>query len=79
MQFTGYAVGNLNKALNWQVNGVTGGSTATGTIGPAVNQPPDVYLYTAPSATPMTGNTVTLTIISEADPTKTASSTITLH
>lgn len=78
-QFTGYAVGNLNNALTWQVNGVTGGSTANGTIVPAMNQPPGVYLYSAPSAIPMTGNTVTLTVISQADPTKTVSSIITLH
>jgi hypothetical protein len=78
-QFTGYAVGNVNNALTWLVNGVAGGSTANGTIVPAVNTLPGVYLYTAPSAIPMTGNTVTLTAISQADPTKTASSTITLH
>jgi hypothetical protein len=77
-QFTGYAVGNVNNALTWQVNGVTGGSTTNGTIAPAVNALPGVYLYTAPSAIPMTGNTVTLTVISQADPTKTASSTITV-
>ena len=78
-QFTGYAVGNVNNALTWQVNGVTGGSTANGTIAPLANGLPGVYLYTAPSAIPMTGNTVTLTAISQADPTKTASSTITLQ
>jgi hypothetical protein len=78
-QFTGYAVGNINNALTWQVNGVTGGSTANGTIAPLANGLPGVYLYTAPSAIPMTGNTVTLTVISQADPTKTASSTITLQ
>lgn len=78
-QFTGYAVGNVNNALTWQVNGVTGGSTANSTIAPLVNGFPGVYLYTAPTAIPMTGDTVTLTAISQADPTKTASSTITLH
>jgi hypothetical protein len=78
-QFTGYAVGNINNALTWQVNGVTGGSTASGTIAPSVNALPGVYLYTAPSAIPMTGDTVTLTVISQADPTKSASSIITLQ
>jgi hypothetical protein len=78
-QFIGYAVGNVNNALTWQVNGVNGGSIANGTIAPVANGLPGAYLYTAPSATPMTGNTVTLTAISQADPTKTASSTITLH
>jgi hypothetical protein len=78
-QFTGYAVGNLNNALTPQVNGVTGGSTATGTIVPALNEPSGTYTYTAPAAIPMTGDTVTVTIISQADPTKTASSIITLQ
>jgi hypothetical protein len=78
-QFTGYAVGNLNNALTWQVNGVTGGSTANGTIAPVANGLPGAYLYNAPSAIPMTGNTVTITAISQADTTKTASSTITLQ
>jgi hypothetical protein len=71
-QFLGYAVGNINNTLLWQVNGVTGGSVATGTINTAGT-------YTAPQNVPMTGNTVTITIISQADPTKTASATVTLH
>jgi hypothetical protein len=78
-QFTGYAVGSVNNALTWQVNGVTGGSTATGTIAVSPTNLPGVYVYTAPSAIPMTGNTVTLAVISQADPTKSASATITLH
>jgi hypothetical protein len=77
-QFTGYAVGNVNNALTWQVNGVTGGSTANGTIAPSANALPGVYLYTAPSAIPMTGKTVTITAISQADTTKSASSAVTL-
>lgn len=77
-QFTGYAVGNVNNALTWQVNGVTGGSTAYGTIAPVANGLPGAYLYTAPSAIPMTGNTVTITAISQADTTKFASSLVTL-
>ena len=77
-QFTGYAVGNVNNALTWQVNGVAGGSTANGTIAPLPNGLPGVYLYTAPSAIPMTGKTVTITAISQADTTKFASSAVTL-
>jgi hypothetical protein len=70
-QFFGYAVGSISNGLIWQINGVTGGSSATGTINSAGT-------YVAPSALPMTGNTVTLTVISVADPTKTASAVITL-
>jgi hypothetical protein len=71
-QFVGYAVGNLNNTLTWQVNGVTGGSLSTGTINSAGT-------YVAPPNIPMSGNTVTVTIISQADPTKTLSATVTLH
>jgi hypothetical protein len=73
-QFFGYAVGNTNNALTWQisVNGVPGGSPATGTINTAGT-------YVAPATMPVTGNTVTITVISQVDPTKSASSVITLH
>jgi hypothetical protein len=70
-QFTGYAVGSVNNALTWQVNGIPGGGTTNGTITTA-------GLYTAPAALPMTGNTVTITAVSQADTTKTASSVVTL-
>jgi hypothetical protein len=70
--FTGYAVGSVNNALTWQVNGVTGGSlSTTGTISSA-------GLYTAPANPLMTGDTVTITVISQADSTKTASAVVTL-
>jgi hypothetical protein len=72
-QFIGYAVGSTNNALTWQVNGVAGGSTSTGTIaGPS-------GLYTAPPNLPMGGNTVTITAVSQADPTKSASAVVTLQ
>jgi hypothetical protein len=73
--FAGYAVGNVNGGLTWQVNGVTGGSTTFGTISPTGNN----AIYTPPVAVPMTGNTVTITMISQADPSKTATATVTLH
>jgi hypothetical protein len=71
-QFTPFAVGNINNAYTLQVGGVTGGSTSLGTIS-------STGLYTAPTAMPMTGPTVTITVISQADPTKTATATITLQ
>ncbi len=75
-QFNGYAVGNTNNGVTWQVNGVTGGSTAAGTI---TTSSTAGGLYTAPAAMPMTGKTVTITAISQADPTKTASAVVTLR
>jgi hypothetical protein len=78
--FTAWAVGNTNGGLTVQVNGVAGGSTSAGTIAlyPTYNNY-GAYQYTAPTTMPMTGSTVTLTVISAADPTKTATSVITLH
>jgi hypothetical protein len=73
--FTGYAVGSTNSALVWQVNGVTGGSLTYGTI----TTTGTTAIYTPPAALPMTGNTVTITMISQADPSKTATATVTLH
>lgn len=74
--FTAYAVGNLNNGVTFQVNGVAGGSGILGTIANTGNS---AGLYTAPAALPMSGNTVTITAISQADPTKSSSATITLH
>ena len=78
-QFNGWAVGNVNNALTWQVNGVTGGSAATGTISNAVTANYEGGLYTAPTVMPMTGDTVTITMISQADPTKTLTAIVTLQ
>jgi hypothetical protein len=76
-QFEGYAVGNVNNAITWQVNGVTGGSVATGTIVNSTGS--SAGLYTAPAVIPMTGSSVTITAVSQADPTKSASVIVTLH
>jgi hypothetical protein len=70
-QFTGYSVGSTNNALTWQVNGVTGGSTANGTIS-------STGLYTAPAAMPVNATTVTITAVAQADTTKSAAATVTL-
>jgi hypothetical protein len=71
-QFTGSVVGSLNTALLWQVNSVAGGGTTFGSISPT-------GMYTAPTAMPVTGKFVTITAVSEADPTKSASSGVSLN
>lgn len=76
LQLNGYAVGSINNTVTLQVNGVTGGSTSAGTIS---IQSPGFYIYTAPANMPMTGSTVTITVISQADPTKTATAIVTLQ
>lgn len=71
-----YAVGSTDNAITMQVNGTTGGSPAYGTITSMGEY--GQYAYTAPARMPMSGNTVTVTVISKADPTKSSSMTITL-
>ncbi len=71
-QFTAYVVGSLNTAIVWQVNSLAGGGTASGSISPT-------GLYTAPTAIPVTGKLVTVTAVSQADPTQSASSHVSLN
>jgi hypothetical protein len=71
-QFAAYAVGSLDTALVWQVNSVAGGSTTYGSISPT-------GLYIAPTAMPITGKLITVTAVSQADPTQSASSVVSLN
>jgi uncharacterized protein (DUF1800 family) len=69
-QFSATVTNETNTTVTWQVNGVTGGSAATGTISAA-------GLYTPPTAIP-TVNPVVITAVSVASPivTGTANETI---
>ena len=64
-QFTAAVTNTSNSAVNWQVNGVTGGAAATGTIS-------TTGLYTPPAAIPAP-NTVTITAVSQASPSSSGS------
>ena len=66
--FTAAVQNTSNTAVNWQVNGVAGGSTTTGTIS-------NSGLYTAPATVPSPA-TVTVTAVSQADATKSASAQV---
>src|SRR5204862_151904 len=66
-QFTATVQNTSNTAVTWQVNGVTGGNATVGTISSS-------GLYTAP-ASPAT---VTVTAVSQADTTKSASAQVTI-
>ena len=79
LNISAYAVGSANNAITLQVNGITGGGTSVGTIAAPANSYYGSYLYTAPTAMPMTGNTITITVISQADPTKSSNLVLTLH
>ena len=69
-QFTATVQNTSNIAVTWQVNGVSGGSTTTGTISTA-------GLYTAPAVVPSPG-TVVVTAVSQADTTKSAKAQVTI-
>ena len=66
-QFTATVQNTSNTAVTWQVNGVMGGNATVGTISGS-------GLYTAP-ASPAT---VTVTAVSQADTTKSASAQVTI-
>lgn len=68
-QFTATVSGSPNTAVTWQVNNVTGGDSTGGTISSS-------GLYTAPVALP--GSSITITAISQADPTRKASASVNL-
>lgn len=69
-QFTASVSGTTDTSVLWEVNGVTGGAAATGTISAT-------GLYTAPASLP-SPNTVTISAATQAAPTATASLTETI-
>jgi hypothetical protein len=68
--FSATVSGTSNTPVTWQVNGVTGGSAASGTISASGT-------FTAPATVPAS-NTVTVSAISAASSSATASSAVTL-
>src|SRR6266576_3592244 len=69
-QFTATVQNTSNTAVTWQVSGVTGGNATVGTISSS-------GLYTAPAVVPNPA-TVTVTAVSQADPTKSGSAQVTI-
>jgi hypothetical protein len=69
-QFVATVQNSGNTAVTWQVNGVAGGSTSTGTIS-------NSGLYTAPATVP-SPTAVTVTAVLQADTTKSVSAQVTV-
>jgi len=69
-QFSASVSGGPNNAVQWSVNGITGGDRTVGTIS-------ESGLYIAPSAVP-SPNTVTVTATSQADTSESASASVTI-
>lgn len=70
-QFTAKVKNTTNTAVTWKVNKVVGGNATVGTISAS-------GLYTAPATVPSPAN-VTVTVVSVADLTKSASATVTVR
>ncbi len=70
VQFTPVVTGTTNTAVTWSVNGIAGGDSTDGTIS-------STGLYTAPSSVPASPQ-VTITCTSNADPTESATGTLTI-
>src|SRR5579864_2411842 len=76
--FTATVSGSTNTAVTWQVNGVSGGSSTNGLVSTTVLGTNSEGLYLAPSAVPSPAS-VSVTAISQADPTKSATATVTIQ
>ena len=76
--FTATVSGSTNTAVTWQVNGVSGGNSTVGLVSTTVPGTSNEALYLGPSAVPSPA-TVSVTAVSQADPTKSASATVTLQ
>jgi hypothetical protein len=68
--FTATVKNTTNTSVTWKVNGITGGSSKYGFVS-------SLGTYKAPGAVP-SPNTVQVTAVSVADPTKSASATVTI-
>ena len=69
--FTDTVAGTTNTAVQWEVNGVVGGTATTGTISAS-------GVYTAPAQVPSPAK-VTVNVVSQADATKSASAGVTVE
>ena len=69
-QFTATIQGTTNTSATWKVNGIVGGNGTVGTISQS-------GVYKAPNSVPSPA-TVTVSATSAADPTKTATASVTI-
>lgn len=76
--FTATVTGSSNTAVTWQVNGVSGGNSTNGLVSTTVLGTANEALFLAPSAVPSPAS-VSVTAVSQADPTKSATATVTIQ
>jgi hypothetical protein len=76
--FTATVSGSSNTAVTWQVNGSNGGNSAAGLVSTTVLGTANEGIFLAPSAVPSPAS-VSVTAVSQADPTKSATATVTIR
>jgi hypothetical protein len=76
--FTATVTGSSNTAVTWQVNGVSGGNSANGHVSTTVLGTANEAIYLAPASVP-SPTSVSVTAISQADSTKSATATVTVQ
>jgi hypothetical protein len=76
--FTATVSGSSNTAVTWQVNGVSGGNSTAGLVSTTVLGTANEAIFLAPSAVP-SPTSVSVTAISQADSTKSATATVTIQ
>src|SRR5215471_4367086 len=76
--FTATVSGTTNTAVSWQVNGVAGGNSTVGVIPTTIPGTTGESLYLGPASVPNPAS-VSVTAVSQADPTKSATATVTIE
>ena len=76
--FTATVSGSSNTGVTWQVNGNSGGSSANGLVSTTVLGTSNEAIFLAPSSVPSPAS-VSVTAISQADSTKSATATVTIQ
>ncbi len=76
--FTATVTGSSNTTVTWQVNSVSGGNSTNGLVSTTVLNTASEALFLAPASVPNPAS-VSVTAISQADPTKSATATVTIQ
>lgn len=76
--FTATVSGSTNIGVTWQVNGVSGGTAANGLVSTTVLGTSNEAIFLAPSTVPSPAS-ISVTAISQADSTKSATATVTIQ
>src|SRR4051794_29971491 len=76
--FTATVSGSSNTAVTWQVNGISGGNSTAGLVSTTVLGTTNEAIFLAPSTVPSPAS-VSVTAISQADPTKSATATVAIQ